>query len=396
MADRDGDAARSPGAATARDGVADRGQMTARELRADVPALGEAAYFNFGAHGPSPEYVVEAASGFIADHEYGSATTDPYGHAFETYEDVRERIAAFVGADADEIALTESTTDGITRIAGAIDWEPGDVVVRTDLEHPAGILPWKRLEREGVEVRVLETEDGRVDRDAYAAAVADARLVCFSAITWTHGTRLPVADLVEVANDSGAFTLVDAVQSPGQVPLDVSAWGADAVAAAGHKWTLGPWGAGFLYVDRDAAVGLAPRAVGYRGVEDPDADEIEYKAGAPRLEVGTTTAAAHVGLAEALDAVDAVGVDAIESRIEALTDRFKEGIPEDRLLSPREFESGLVTVDVDDPEATVERLGERGIIVRSLPHPEAVRASIHAVSTEAEVDRLVDALAEEW
>ena len=370
--------------------------MTPRELRADVPALRDAAYFNFGAHGPSPEYVVEAASEFIAEHEYGSATTDPYGHAFDTYESVRERIAAFVGAEADEIALTESTTDGINRIAGAVDWEPGDVVVRTDLEHPAGILPWKRLEREGVEVRVLETEDGRVDREEYAEAVADARLVCFSAITWTHGTRLPVADLVEVANEAGAFTLVDAVQSPGQGPFDVSAWGADAVAAAGHKWVLGPWGAGFLYVDREAADDLAPRTVGYRSVEDPNGDAIEYKEGAKRFEVGSTTAAAHVGLAEALDAIDAVGLDAIESRIESLTDRLKDGVPEDRLLSPRAFESGLVTIDVDDPDATVERLAERDIVVRALPHPSAIRASVHAVSTEAEIDRLVDALDAEW
>ncbi len=370
--------------------------MTPRELRADVPALTEAAYFNFGAHGPSPEYVVEAASSFIAEHEYGSATTDPYAHAFETYETVRERIAAFVGADPAEIALTESTTDGIARIASAIDWEPGDVVVRTDLEHPAGVLPWKRLERQGVEVRVVETENGRIDREAYAAAVTDARLVCFSAITWTHGTRLPVADLVSIADDAGAFTLVDAVQSPGQAPMDVSAWGADAVAAAGHKWLLGPWGAGFLYVDRDAAADLAPRAVGYRSVEEPNAPEIEYKEGAKRFEVGSTTAAAHVGLVEAIDAIESVGLDAIERRIESLTDRLKAGVPDDRLLSPHEFESGLVTIDVDDPDATVERLAERDVVVRSLPHPNAIRVSVHAVSMEAEIDRLVDALAEEW
>ncbi|ELZ57209.1 MULTISPECIES: aminotransferase class V-fold PLP-dependent enzyme [Halorubrum] len=370
--------------------------MTPRELRADVPALGDAAYFNFGAHGPSPEYVVEAAGSFVADHEYGSATTDPYERAFETYEEVRERIAAFVGADPEEIALTESTSDGIARVAGAIDWEPGDVVVRTDLEHPAGVLPWKRLEREGVEVRVLETDEGRVDRDAYAEAVTDARLVCFSAITWTHGTRLPVRELVEIADDAGAFTLVDAVQSPGQVAMDVHEWGADAVAAAGHKWTLGPWGAGFLYVDRDAAADLAPRAVGYRSVADPEGDEIEFKPGAGRFEVGTTTAAAHVGLVEALDAIDAVGIDAIESRIADLTDRLKAGVPDDRLLSPDAHESGLVTVDVDDPEATVDRLADEGVIVRSLPHPDGIRASVHAVSTEGEVDRLLDALDAEW
>jgi len=374
----------------------DADNMTPRELRADVPALGDAAYFNFGAHGPSPKYVVEAASAFVADHEYGSATTDPYTRAFETYETVRERIAAFVGAAPDEIALTESTTDGINRIADGIDWESGDVVVRTDLEHPAGVLPWKRLEREGVEVRVVETENGRIDREAYADAVTGARLVCFSAITWTHGTRLPVTDLVEIATDAGAFTLVDAVQSPGQTEMNVADWGADAVAAAGHKWVLGPWGAGFLYVDRDAAAELSPRTVGYRSVESPTAAEIEYKRGAKRFEVGSTTAAAHVGLVEALDTIDAVGLDVIQDRIELLTDRLKAGIPADRLLSPHEYESGLVTIDVDDPEATVERLAADDIVVRSLPHPDAVRVSVHAVSTEAEIDRLIEGVGEEW
>ena len=104
--------------------------MTPREIRADVPALDEeTAYLNYGAHGPSPEYVVDAAADFLADHEYDPVGTDPYERAFGTYETVRERIADFLGADAEELALTESTTDGIARIAAAIDWEPGDVVV---------------------------------------------------------------------------------------------------------------------------------------------------------------------------------------------------------------------------------------------------------------------------
>ncbi len=181
--------------------------------------------------------------------------------AFAAYDRVRERVATFVGADDDEIALTESTTAGINAVATAIDWEPGDTVVRTDLEHPDGTLPWQRLEQEGVEVCVVETENGPVDLDAFAEAVADARLTCFSAVMWTHGTQLPVADLVDLAHEASALTLVDAVQVPGQLPIHIGEWGADAVAAAGHKWLLGLWGGGFLYVDRTDVDSLLPSTV---------------------------------------------------------------------------------------------------------------------------------------
>jgi len=371
--------------------------MTPRELRADVPALENAIYMNYGAHGPSPRYVVSAASEFLEHHEFDvPATGDPYHAAFSAFDETRETVAEFVHAEPDEIALTESTTAGINAVAGAIDWSPGDVVVRTDLEHPAGRLPWQRLEREGVTVRVVETTDGRIDQDEFAEAVAGADLVCFSAVTWTHGTVLPVADLVDVARDAGAFTLVDAVQVPGQLPMDVSAWGADAVAAAGHKWLLGLWGGGFLYVDSDAAVDLQPRTVGYRSVETPTADPFEFAPGARRFEVGSASPAPHVALGEAVEVVSEVGVDVIAERIDRLTDRLAEGVPGDRLLSPASPESGLVTVDVPDPERTEARLAEAGIVVRHLPFPDGVRASVHAVNTAEEVDRLVDALEAEW
>jgi selenocysteine lyase/cysteine desulfurase len=371
--------------------------VTPLELRADIPGLQEQTYLNHGAHGPSPRYVVESAASFLRHHEFEApATGDPYGTAFDTYDEVRGTVADFVGADPDEVALTESTTAGINAVAGALDWEPGDVVVRTDLEHPAGTLPWQRLEREGVEVRTVETTEGRVDQAAFGRAVEDAKLACFSAVTWTHGTRLPVAELTDLAHEAGAFVLVDAVQVPGQMPLDVTEWGADAVAAAGHKWLLGVWGGGFLYVDADVATDLAPRTVGYRGVDVPTADPFSYETGARRFEVGSANPAAHVALQEAVATVEAVGLETIESRIGELTRRVADGVPEDRLLSPVPPESGLLTVDVEDPDGTVDRLGEAGITVRSLPSPDAVRLSVHAVNTTREVDDCLERLREEW
>ena len=145
-------------------------------------------------------------------------------------------------------------------------------------------------------------------------------------------------------------------------------------------------------LDSDTAADLIPGAIGYRSVTDPSDSEIKYESGAKRFEVGSTTPVAHVGLVEAIDAIEEVGIETIETRIESLTDRLKAGIESDRLLSPQRFESGLVTIAADDPETTVERLAEEGIVIRALPFPEAVRVSVHAVSTEQEIDTVVDQL----
>ncbi|MFC6835673.1 aminotransferase class V-fold PLP-dependent enzyme [Halomarina ordinaria] len=366
--------------------------MDPEDLRTSIPALEEGVYLNTGASGPCPESTIEATTEFVHYHEAEAPTGEgAYPAAFEAFEETRERVAAFLGASPAEIALTHSTADGISRVAASVEWEPGDVVVRTDLEHSAGVLPWWNLERKGVETRVLETAGGRVDRDAYKDAVADARLVCFNSITWSHGTRLPVADLVDIAHDAGALVLVDAVQSPGQTDVDVTEWGADFAAGAGHKWLLGPWGAGFLHVREEVCGDLQPAMVGYRSVEDPDAAEPSLKPGAARLEVGTTNPAPYVGLQAAMDLLDELGMETVESHIAALTDRLKEGLGE-RCLSPADPESGLVTFTVDDPEATVERLASEGIVVRSLPYPDAVRASLHVFNTPGDVDALLDAL----
>ncbi|APX96993.1 aminotransferase class V-fold PLP-dependent enzyme [Natronorubrum daqingense] len=370
--------------------------MEPLDLRETIPALESGTYLNWGAGGPSPTRVVDAVESSLEHHEYEAPTREGmYPAAFDAYDDARNAVSDLLGATAEEIALTQSTTDGINRVAGALEWDDTDVVVRTDLEHSSGILPWQRLERtRGVEIRELETENGRLTLADVKSVASDATLLCVSSLTWTHGTRLPIESIVDVAHDAGALVLVDAVQAPGQVPIDVHQWGADFVVAAGHKWLLGPFGAGFLFVrgglERERA--LRPAAIGYRSVAEENAVDYEYAPGAKRFEVGTASPAPYAGLSEAIDCFDEIGIRTIERRIEALTDRLKDGLRDDRLVSPREFESGLVTISVDEPEATVERLADSGLVVRTLPGLEAVRASVHAYNTNAEIDALLEAL----
>ena len=364
------------------------------DLRADIPALEACTYFNTGASGPSPRHVVAAATDFLERHAFEAPGGDgPYQVAWDTIGAARETVADHLSARPHEIALTRSTADGINLVASAIDFQPGDVVVRTDLEHSAARLPWERLaDVRDIEVRVLETTDGRLDVAEVKEAVRDARLVALSSLTWTHGTRLPVADVVAIAHDAGAQVLVDAVQSVGQQPVDVTEWGADFVVAAGHKWLLGIWGGGMLYVDDEAHKRLDQRRIGYRSVTDNADTGYEYRRGARCFEVGTTSPAPYVALATAIDTVESIGYDAIQSRIKRLTDRLKTGLG-DRLYSPVSYESGLVSFAADDPDATVERLAREGIVIRALPRPNTVRASVHAVNTTAEIEQLLDALA---
>lgn len=368
--------------------------MTPAALRETIPVLDRLTYMNYGATGPSPRPVVEAATTFLEHHEYEAAGREGmYPAAFGAYEDVREAVASFVGVQSTEIALTQSTADGINRVACALPWESGDVVVRTDMEHPAGILPWERLHRtRGVDVRVVESDHGRLQMDAYKKAVRGARLVLLSALTWNYGTRLPIAELVDIAHDAGAFVLVDAVQWPGQAPADYQAWGADAVAGAGHKWLLGPWGAGFLYVQEEIAETLEPGTIGYRSVSDSQAAEYELAPGATRFEIGTINPAPHMALREAVSLFEDIGLGTIESRIQRLASQLVDGLPDRRVLSPLEPESGLVTIEVDDPEHVVEAVKEDGFVLRSLPDPEALRVSVHAVNTIEEIEALLDAL----
>ena len=364
--------------------------MDPAALRADIPACESCAYLNTGASGPSPRSVVEAVTDAQRRHEFDVCETDHYTAAAELQDEARRAVANYLGCAPTDIALVDSTGDGISRIANAIDWEPGDVVVNTDLEHPSGVLPWRRLTEAGVEVRTLPCPDGRLPMDAYREAVADARLVCLSSESWIHGTRLSVGEAVDVAHDAGALVVVDAVQTVGQHPVDVAAWGADAVCASGHKWLLGPWGAGFAYIDPDALEAFRPRHIGYRSAVDPNGDGLEYHPDASRFEVSTESVAPYAGLIEAVETIEAIGFGTIEARIEELTDRLKSGLG-DRLVSPPGYESGLVAFEADDPAAVVDRAAAAGIVVRELPSG-TVRASVHAFNTADEIDRLLDAV----
>jgi Selenocysteine lyase len=216
--------------------------------------------------------------------------------------------------------------------------------------------------------------------------------VVVSAVSWTHGTVLPVPALVEEAKDAGARVLVDAVQAVGQRPVDVRDWGADLVAFAGHKWLMAPWGAGVLIVDPDAVEPLQPAMVGYGGVET-DGHAYSWHPDARRFELGTRAVAPLAGVTAAVEQLTAIGIDAVARWNRARAQQLVEEL--EGVVAPMgdPGETGIVTLEVDQPERMVDALAEAGFIVRSIPDlPGAIRVSMHIFTTATEVSAFADAL----
>ncbi len=355
-----------------------------QSLRGSIPLLGDTVYLNTGASGPTPQPVEAAVQQASVEHGE-SHRSDPYGYLAEAAEDSRSCVADLVGCSVDQVALTSNTTEAINRVADCYRWSEADTVVTTELEHPAGRLPWQRLsEVHGVEVHVVSADETGVDQVEFRDAVEDAKLACFSSRSWL-AVDLSVETLVEIAHDRGCDVVVDAAQSIGAEAVDVTDWGADYVAAPGHKWLLAPWGTGFLYAREPSSCGGQTRA-GYRSSGDPDGS-MELYDDARRFHVSTESPALLRGLEAAVDMFGKLDAEEVEQRIEDLATQLEESLG-DRVVSRA---GGLVRFTAEDPNRTVEWLKEDDVVLRALPD-DSLRASVHAFNTEGDVERLLEAI----
>ena len=238
-------------------------------VRAELPILAQTAYLNSGTAGPWPRSVVAAIeSALRAELVRGRASPAGLPEFRPLLQQTRAWLAECVGADADEIALTHSATEGIDIVVWGLPWQPGDEIVTTSIEHRGVLVPVRAAaERCGLVVRVVDVGHGEPAR--VLAAVADAltprtRLVALSHVSFSTGARLDVAALAELAHAQGATLAVDGAQAVGVLPVDVHALGVDFYAFPGQKWLCGPEGTGGLYVARARQATLAATFVGTR------------------------------------------------------------------------------------------------------------------------------------
>ena len=377
-------------------------------IRSQIPACQRMVYMNTGWSGPSPRCVVEAVGERLEYESYEGPTSKPvYESGNAILQKTREAVASLLKVSAEEIALTQSTTDGLNMVVNGLSWQPGDEVITFGLEHSSVLIPAYHLqERHGVRVKVLSLHpsDGA---DAILSRVTEAithrtRLLLFSHIQYTCGLRMPVEGLRELTRARGVRMLIDGAQTAGHVDLDLRDLDCEFYSIPGQKWLLGPDGVGALYVRQDLIPQVQPlRVSGRAALSYNDRGSFEPNdASMDKFQLTTSSVPLAAGFAEALRFHQEMGSGAVERRTVSLASRLKDvlsEIPRVSVDSPREEPQscGLTSFHVEglDSKEVVSRLWEEHqIVVRQVGELSCIRASTHVFNTEEEVERLATAV----
>lgn len=369
-------------------------------FRAHFPVTARWAFLDHAAVAAPADVCAHAIKEWADDKAVNGITS--YHPWADRVEQARRRAGWLLNADPLDICFVGSTTHGIGLIAEGFPWKPGDNVVMVAEEYPSNQYPWMNLRDRGVEARPVPSRGNRVDvTDIRNAMDPRTRVLAISSVEYGSGFRNDLDALGELCRQRGVFFFVDAIQSLGVFPLDVQRTPVDALAADGHKWLLGPEGAGIAYIRREWVDRLHATGVGWSSVvhwADFSKIELNLKPHAGRWEGGTVNAGAIAGLGESLQLLLDAGIDNVRARVVELTgylcDRVRAvGAEVFSSRAPGE-ESGIVSLLTPgrDPKELMRRCKVAGIVVNV--RAGRLRASPHAYNTPEEIDRFIEVLRE--
>lgn len=371
--------------------------MSLHAIQKQFPISKRFAYFNHAAISPLPRGTADAMGEQIRDlMQHGV-------HGYEKwageYDRLRRAAAAMLHCDADEIAITKNTSEGLLAVANGMDWRPGDIVVGLDQDFPANYVPWRELAvRRGVRFRSLGLRDGSLSLQELDEACKGARLAALSYVHFLTGFRWDLRAVGEICRRRGCLLAVDAVQGMGAFEIDAKACGIHAVSASAHKWLLGPEGCGVLYLDRDWMPSLEPVELGWTGLvgfEDFRSDG-GLQPTARRFECGTLNTVGCVGMRASLELLngipEALRSEAIHGLAERLLDGAKEKGYEIAAQRDRGNGSGIVSIRKPsiDSAGIVRQLLADGVSVAD--RLGWIRVAPHVYNTDGQIDRLLDLL----
>ncbi len=401
--------------------------MDVAQLRADFPILGREVhgtpliYLDSAATSQKPKQVIRAEEEYyrFTNANVHRGVYSLSVEATDAYEAARARTAKFLGArQAEEVVFVRGATEAINLVATSLGrsvLQRGDRVVATIMEHHSNVVPWHMLrEYSGVRLDFVDIdEQGRLKLDEYDRLLSDGhtKLVTLTHVSNVLGTVNPVREIAEKAHDHGALVLLDAAQSAPHRALDVEKLGVDFVAFSGHKM-LGPMGIGVLWGRTERLEAMPPCMGGGEMIREVHTDRVSYRDAPARFEAGTPNVGGAVALSAAIDYLEAVGWEDLHAHDERLLDRMlrqgRERLGDRfRVFGPEGVKDREAVVSFalqgTHPHDIASLLDEDGVCVRAGHHcaqplmerlgvPALTRASPYLYNTEAEVDRMFDAL----
>ncbi|WBT07743.1 cysteine desulfurase [Corynebacterium sp. SCR221107] len=405
----------------------DNGELNVAKIRAEFPILSRTVrdgkplvYLDSGATSQRPERVWRAEEHFVL-HTNAPVHRGAYQlaeEATDAYEDAREAIAAFVGADPFELAFTKNATEALNLVAytlgddraGALKVTEGDTVVVTELEHHANLVPWQELcRRTGATLKWYKsTADGRIDLDSLELD-SSVKVVAFTHQSNVTGAVADVAELVRRARAVNALVVLDACQSVPHMPVNFHELDVDFAAFSGHKM-LGPAGVGAVYGKAELLDQLPPFLTGGSMIEVVTMEKTTFAAPPQRFEAGTQMTSQVVGLGAAVTFLQEIGMDNIAAHEHKLTAYALEklgAIKGLHIIGPTTADNrgGAISFVVDGihPHDLGQLLDNYGVCIRvghhcawpihrSLNAQSTARASFYLYNTTEEIDALVEAI----
>jgi cysteine desulfurase/selenocysteine lyase len=391
-------------------------------VRRDFPILAEKIHgrpliwFDNGATTQKPQAVIDRLAYFYA-HENSNVHRAAHtlaARATDAYENARKIVARFLGASsADEIVFVRGATEAINLVAqawGRQNIGAGDEIVISHLEHHANIVPWQMLAAEkGARLRVIPVDDqGQILLSEYQRLLSDrTKIVAVTHVSNALGTIVPIETVTALAHAAGAKVLIDGAQSVAHARVNMQTLDADFFVFSGHK-IFGPTGIGALYGKRDVLDAMPPWQGGGNMIADVTFEKTVYQPAPTRFEAGTGNLADAVGLGEALDYVERIGLETIARYEHDLLDYATAGllgVPGLRIIGTAPDKAAVLSFLLEgfQPEEVGRALDQYGIAVRAGHHcaqpilrrfgvEGTVRATLALYNTRDEVDCLVSAL----
>ncbi len=353
------------------------------ELRTHFPALEDRVYLNTAGGGPMGREATQAARAYY-DEFYREGDTR-WSACLERVEETRAQVARILNTSPRDVAFLGNASQGLNLVADMLD---GNVIAFAD-DFPSVTMPW--LQR-GRSVRFLDSPEAMDD-----ALTTETDILAVSFVQYKTGYRLDLKRTSELCRSRDIRLVIDATQGFGVFPIDLERTPVDALVFSGYKWANAGYGIASLYVSRALLESHGLPAAGWRSAQEPydlEATKLDLTTDARGLELGHPPFAGVFALGGALDLIESIGLEAIESRVQDLVDALHRRLDAHGMAidSPRERDrrSGITMVRVSNPAETAAALADKNILVSA--RGDGLRVSLHCYNNEDDIERFVEAL----